>query len=72
MDPESNISSLKCHVSNLFSHGPYGIGSNTLLEEYIHMIHNLAAVTDIDTSGIHSFEELHKTLQNRDVKVRLI
>ena len=36
------------------------------------MIHNLAAVTDIDTSGIHSFEELHKTLQNRDVKVRLI
>ncbi|KAK7850048.1 high affinity sulfate transporter 1 [Quercus suber] len=35
------------------------------------MIHNLAAVIDIDTSGIHSFEELHKTLQNRDIKLVL-
>ena len=29
----------------------------------------VAAVTDIDTSGIHALEELHRSLLKRDVKV---
>jgi hypothetical protein len=33
------------------------------------IIYISAAVTDIDTSGIHSFEELYKTLQHRIVHV---
>ncbi|KAF3971890.1 hypothetical protein CMV_004560 [Castanea mollissima] len=36
-----------------------------------YLIIEMSPVTDIDTSGIHSFEELHKTLQNRDVKLVL-
>lgn len=32
----------------------------------------VAAVTDIDTSGIHAIEELYKSLQKRDVQVRNI
>lgn len=28
-----------------------------------------AAVTDIDTSGIHALEELHKSLKKRDIEV---
>ncbi|KAK9989145.1 hypothetical protein SO802_029384 [Lithocarpus litseifolius] len=36
-----------------------------------YLIVEMSPVTDIDTSGIHSFEELHKTLQNRDVKLVL-
>jgi len=28
-----------------------------------------AAVTDIDTSGIHALEELHRSLQKRNVQV---
>ncbi|KAF3971557.1 hypothetical protein CMV_004863 [Castanea mollissima] len=35
------------------------------------LIIEMSPVTDIDTSGIHSFEELHKTLQNRDVMLVL-
>lgn len=34
-----------------------------------HQIYS-AAVIDIDTSGIHAFEELYRSLQKRDVQVR--
>ncbi|KAK9989144.1 hypothetical protein SO802_029383 [Lithocarpus litseifolius] len=36
-----------------------------------YLVVEMSPVTDIDTSGIHSFEELHRTLQNRDVKLVL-
>lgn len=29
----------------------------------------VAAVTDIDTSGIHAMEDLHKALKKRDIEV---
>lgn len=32
-------------------------------------LHIFAAVTDIDTSGIHAFEQLYRSLQRRDVQV---
>ena len=31
-----------------------------------------AAVTDIDTTGIHAFEELFKSLKKREVEVNII
>ncbi|XLU31362.1 hypothetical protein S245_067428 [Arachis hypogaea] len=31
----------------------------------------MSSVTDIDTSGIHAFEELYKTLQKREVQLIL-
>ncbi|KAK4564112.1 hypothetical protein RGQ29_006272 [Quercus rubra] len=37
-------------------------------QEYINLIYVHAAVTDIDTSGIHSFKDLQKILKHRDVK----
>ncbi|KAK9056454.1 hypothetical protein SSX86_023815 [Deinandra increscens subsp. villosa] len=35
------------------------------------LIVDLSPVTDIDTSGIHAFEELHRSLQKRDVQLVL-
>ncbi|XP_076940400.1 sulfate transporter 1.3-like [Bidens hawaiensis] len=35
------------------------------------LIVELSPVTDIDTSGIHAFEELHRSLQKRDVQLVL-
>lgn len=32
----------------------------------------VAAVTDIDTSGIHALEELHRSLQKRDIQVNAL
>lgn len=35
----------------------------------IYIVPYFAAVIDIDTSGIHAFEELYKSLQKQDVQV---
>ncbi|KAK4274083.1 hypothetical protein QN277_017368 [Acacia crassicarpa] len=35
------------------------------------LIVDMSPVTDIDTSGIHAFEELHRSLQKRDVQLVL-
>lgn len=35
------------------------------------LIVELSPVTDVDTSGIHAFEELHKTLKKRDIELVL-
>lgn len=37
------------------------------MSEFVILV--LAAVTDIDTSGIHAFEELYKSLHKREVQV---
>lgn len=36
-----------------------------------HVIIEMSPVTDIDTSGIHSLEDLHKALQKRDIELVL-
>ncbi|KAG6709843.1 hypothetical protein I3842_06G152800 [Carya illinoinensis] len=36
-----------------------------------YIVIEMSPVTDIDTSGIHSFEELHKTLHHREVQLVL-
>ncbi|KAJ6852240.1 sulfate transporter 1.2-like [Iris pallida] len=42
-----------------------------LLQRIDFLIVEMSPVTDIDTSGIHALEELHRTLQKRDVKLVL-
>ncbi|PSS29204.1 Sulfate transporter 1.3 like [Actinidia chinensis var. chinensis] len=36
-----------------------------------YLIAEMSPVTDIDTSGIHALEELHRSLQNRDIQLVL-
>ncbi|XP_062177624.1 high affinity sulfate transporter 2-like [Alnus glutinosa] len=36
-----------------------------------YLVIEMSPVTDIDTSGIHSFEELHRSLQHRNIRLAL-
>ncbi|XP_043719579.1 sulfate transporter 1.2-like [Telopea speciosissima] len=53
-----------------FSNSNYVRESTYSYENHLHnMVHNVTAVTDIDTSGIHALEELNRSLQKRYVQL---